>query len=407
MSAIQDGSIFSQPALTGAGRLENTQLASAVDALKREPNPVRLHDFALGLGSGFEALLDSTSPLYARFTTHERVVLNRVNDTITYRPDYELHSASDLLELVRSRWDAVYPPHGVDPPPGMRRLPLKPVIRLADLRESWPDAKNAVELLSSGGTAPTGGTGKQAKAQQTQGQQGQQQVRSERELLVWKQHKDGAPKTVAWNPLRPSALLDDPLLAGPQAVSSGDAGGAASAQAAQAVEAQRRANAAEPGSGSGSGSGSGGKGSAAVQDLMHVDQEFQDLWHGLKSPDQVDLQKELEAEGLRLTATIGGPSGGGAQQQHAGGAGASFYSQQQASSAPISAFGTKGMLHGDKSSSSTGGSRGRGTRGGRGGGTSRGGAMGGGAGRGRGSSSRKPKIMNTHLEGIDLTKDYV
>lgn len=68
---------------------------------------------------------------------------------------------------------------------------------------------------------------------------------------------------------------------------------------------------------------------------------------------------------------------------------------------PISAFGTGNMMHGDKSKAMAA------TRGARGGGR---GGRGRGRGRGRGaaqSSSRKPKIQNTHLQGIDLSKDYV
>jgi len=38
-----------------------------------------------------------------------------------------------------------------------------------------------------------------------------------------------------------------------------------------------------------------------------VDQEFLDLWHGLKVPNEVDLQKELMTEGLQVTSAEAGP----------------------------------------------------------------------------------------------------
>ena len=116
---------------------------------------------------------------------------------------------------------------------------------------------------------------------------------------------------------------------------------------------------------------------------MEVDQEFKDLWNQLKSPDEADLQKQLEADGLRMTSILESSGGFGAGAAYASGA----------IDAPINAFGTQGMMHGDKGSVGTGrGRRGRGRGAGRGAST---------------SSSRKPKIQNTHLEGVDLTKDYI
>ncbi|KAJ3510082.1 hypothetical protein NMY22_g16081 [Coprinellus aureogranulatus] len=38
-----------------------------------------------------------------------------------------------------------------------------------------------------------------------------------------------------------------------------------------------------------------------------VDQEFLDLWHGLKVPNEVDLQRELANEGLQVTSTEAAP----------------------------------------------------------------------------------------------------
>ncbi|KAJ7356929.1 hypothetical protein DFH08DRAFT_850526 [Mycena albidolilacea] len=40
---------------------------------------------------------------------------------------------------------------------------------------------------------------------------------------------------------------------------------------------------------------------------MPVEQEFQDLWHGLKLPDDVELRRELAKEGLQLTTAAQAP----------------------------------------------------------------------------------------------------
>lgn len=126
---------------------ENVQLASAVQALKAEANPVRLEDFALELGPGFEPLLQRHSRLYERFVAHERVQVNPVNGTLTYKPDYAIKSAQDIANLLKDRWDS-YAEAPYDGDPRKRpRLPLKPSIKLSDLRESWPEAKQAVEQL--------------------------------------------------------------------------------------------------------------------------------------------------------------------------------------------------------------------------------------------------------------------
>ena len=137
---------------------------------------MRLQEFALGLGSGFEDLLNPNSSLHSRFVTHERVVLNPNKETITYRPDFELHSKDDLLQLVRDRFDAQFPSKELVPL-ATRRYPLKSVLKMSDLRESWPDAKNAVEQLAK--TEP----------------------KHDREILLWKGSKDGNVKAVAWNPI--------------------------------------------------------------------------------------------------------------------------------------------------------------------------------------------------------------
>lgn len=172
---------------------ENVQLASAVQALKAETNPVRLEDFALELGSGFEALLHRTSSLYRRFVEHERVQVNPVNGTLTYKPDYAIKSKADIANLLRERWDAYVESPETDPRK-RRRLPLKPAIKIGDLRESWPEAKQAVEQLDKF------------------------EPREDRPILVWRQPqavkdmrmtilgqvapKEAAIKSVIYNPVQ-------------------------------------------------------------------------------------------------------------------------------------------------------------------------------------------------------------
>ena len=58
--------MYSQPAETGIGVHESTQLIAALDALKKRANPVRLEDFALM--NGLNALLDPDSGLFQRLS---------------------------------------------------------------------------------------------------------------------------------------------------------------------------------------------------------------------------------------------------------------------------------------------------------------------------------------------------
>ena len=75
--------IYSQPALTGAGVHENTQLASAIDALKAHGNPVRLEDFALS--HGLNNLLNPSSSLFLRFRDHDRVLHDPKTDLWSFK----------------------------------------------------------------------------------------------------------------------------------------------------------------------------------------------------------------------------------------------------------------------------------------------------------------------------------
>lgn len=160
--------VYSQPANTGSGIHENTQLASAIDALKHHSNPVRLEDFALS--QGLPALLNSSSGLFSRFRSHDRVMYDAKTDLWMYKPDYDLKTPADLVALLKERY--------LNPGGSGARSASAAGMRLAELRESYPAAKDAVEEL--------------AKAE----------PREERQVLVLRGQRDGAIKQVFWNPLR-------------------------------------------------------------------------------------------------------------------------------------------------------------------------------------------------------------
>lgn len=168
---------------------ENVQLATAVNQLKEQTNPVRLEDFALSLN--MEQLINRDSNLYQRFVQHERVQVNPINGTLTYKPDYVLKSKQDLIDLLQTRWDSYAEAPRSNDSRKRRRLPLKPAIKIGDLRESWPEAKQAVEQLDKF------------------------EPREDRPILVWRQPhqakserpmssqpKEAAIKSVIYNPVR-------------------------------------------------------------------------------------------------------------------------------------------------------------------------------------------------------------
>ncbi|PWN96232.1 hypothetical protein FA09DRAFT_344014 [Tilletiopsis washingtonensis] len=84
----------------------------------------------------------------------------------------------------------------------------------------------------------------------------------------------------------------------------------------------------------------------------NVDDEFKTLWHAQTIPDAVDLPRELAAEGLRTIQTHIDPE-----------------AEEKRAKAALAARGGKG-------------------------------------GRGRGKG-RKVRVQNTHLEGVDLSRDFV
>ncbi|WFD01612.1 hypothetical protein MOBT1_000288 [Malassezia obtusa] len=101
--ALAEGEVYSQPAATGVGVHESTQLVAAIDALKvgvalmqRHGNPVRLEDFALM--HGLNGLLDGKSGLFQRFSQHPKVHL-RVPDVVDLAADLESEGLSATKEI--------------------------------------------------------------------------------------------------------------------------------------------------------------------------------------------------------------------------------------------------------------------------------------------------------------------
>lgn len=210
----------------------------------------------------------------------------------SFQPDFDIQTPPQLVTFLLQKYASDSERSG---------------IKIAELKDSYPNAKEAVEELSK------------------------KEPSEDREVLVIRGAKDGAPKTVFWNPL-----------SGPEAkgVDQGESGFSLFLWKminrnirhfhffAEVFWSQS----------------SFGFSSCP----SFVSPEFRDLWASIKTPDAVDRARDLAAHGLSST------------------------SSQTAS-------GSRGTFRGGK----------RGGRGGRG-----------------GSANRKVKIQNTHLEGVDLTKDF-
>ncbi|WFC99176.1 hypothetical protein MYAM1_001920 [Malassezia yamatoensis] len=164
---LAEGEVYSQPAATGIGTHESTQLVAAVDALKRHGNPVRLEDFALM--HGLNSLLDTNSVLFQRFSQHPKVEYNAKLDLFSYKPDYDVHSAADIVNLLQEKY---YHPSALTPQSAAAGM------RVAELKESYPPARECIEELAN------------AKPVE------------DREVLVLRGKRDGVIKHVFWNPIR-------------------------------------------------------------------------------------------------------------------------------------------------------------------------------------------------------------
>lgn len=132
-------------------------IVTALDALKTHKSPIRLEDFALTYG--LSAFMEDES-LLNRLRNHPRVDWNPKFDLFAYKPEHDLRSPRDLITLLQKRY--ISDTHRCG---GMK---------LSELRESYPQAKEAVEEFA--GKVP----------------------KEEREVLVMR-GKDGSAKMVFWN----------------------------------------------------------------------------------------------------------------------------------------------------------------------------------------------------------------
>ncbi|CAD6889772.1 unnamed protein product [Tilletia controversa] len=151
--------VYSQPKNTGAGIHATTQLFSAIEALKRQNGPVRLEDLALS--NNLASLLDQNGVLFQRFKTNERVIHDPKVNLWSYKPDYDIRKPSDVVDVLRTRF----------------LEGSKPMMKIAELRESYPDARAGLEELAK------------------------HKPPEDREVLVLR-NKDQTIKYAVWNPTK-------------------------------------------------------------------------------------------------------------------------------------------------------------------------------------------------------------
>ncbi|KAK0552462.1 hypothetical protein OC846_002866 [Tilletia horrida] len=268
--------VYSQPKNTGAGIHETTQLFSAVEALKRQQGPVRLEDLAIS--NNLAGLLDPNGSLFQRFKVNERVIYDPKVNLWSYKPDYDIRKPSDIVDVLRARFAEG----------------IKPVMKITELRESYPDARAGLEELAK------------------------HKPEEDREVLILR-NKDGSIKYAVWNPTRGEEV---------RKVDEGE-------QHAYYLSSPSKVAKLK----------SGPPATTVI--------EFRTLWHAQKVPDEMEMDRQLVAEGLTAETSAAGP---------------------------IPASGSANALRGN-------GKRGRGKRGGAGG-------------------SRQARLQNTHT-GVDFLQDYV
>ncbi|KIY49712.1 hypothetical protein FISHEDRAFT_5401, partial [Fistulina hepatica ATCC 64428] len=145
---------YSQPADTGTGVNINTQLVYAVNHLKSTHNPMRLQDIAIITNTP----LDIDTELLRKFKSHDRVVWDPKTDLYSYKHDFNFRNKASLLTEIR------------------RHTTTGGGLSVRLLKESWKDAPTAIDELEAEG-----------------------------EVLVTRTAKDGQPKMVFWNEIKPNS----------------------------------------------------------------------------------------------------------------------------------------------------------------------------------------------------------
>lgn len=197
-------------------------------------SPIRLEDFALTYG--LSAFMEDEG-LRERLRRHPRVEWNSKLDLFTYKPEHDLRSPRDLIKLLKQRYTS--------------ETTRCAGMKLSELRESYPQAKEAVEDFAN------------------------KKPREDREVLVLR-GKDTSAKMVFWNEFQ-----------GEQARGPDEGERASERAAAARSTCIWMASPSNP--------------SFPFRVSRRI--EFKDLWHSIKVPDAVDLARSLE-NGEHLNATI-------------------------------------------------------------------------------------------------------
>ncbi|KZS89400.1 transcription initiation factor IIE subunit beta [Sistotremastrum niveocremeum HHB9708] len=146
--------VYSQPADTGTGSNQNTQLVYAVDFLKSNGgNPMRLEDISIHTNIP----LTTDTVLLEKFRAHDRIIHDPKTDLYSYRSDFSFRNKGALLTEIQ------------------RHTRKGGGLAVRTLKESWKEAPAAIEELEKEG-----------------------------EVLVIRTVKDGQMKTVFWNEVKAS-----------------------------------------------------------------------------------------------------------------------------------------------------------------------------------------------------------
>lgn len=122
--------VYSQPALTGTGGSALTKVHYAVTWLKERGKPQKFPDI-----SGYLSIVEDEKYL-RRFSDllqcHPRVTYDRAQRTYKYRPIHDINSEQQLLGFMQAQTTAKG-------------------LSVAELKDGWPDAQNAINNLEAKG----------------------------------------------------------------------------------------------------------------------------------------------------------------------------------------------------------------------------------------------------------------
>ncbi|KAG8918624.1 hypothetical protein FRC01_001756 [Tulasnella sp. 417] len=92
--------VYSQPADTGTGRNQGTQMALLLDFLKKCQNPIRLEDLVIQTGV---AALETDQVFREKFEAAEGVQKNPINGTYSFKRVYHARTPEELLKEIHLR----------------------------------------------------------------------------------------------------------------------------------------------------------------------------------------------------------------------------------------------------------------------------------------------------------------